>query len=60
MKGEWALVGTTVRSDASALERLLHPEFAERGQSGRWWSREATLQALLAEAAIYDAPEFAT
>lgn len=57
LAGELALLGATVRSDASALEYLLHPGFAERGQSGRWWTREATVDALLGEGPNDDAPE---
>lgn len=57
LAGEWALLDAAVRSDTSALERLLHPDFAERGQSGRWWTREATLHALPGEAGTYEPPE---
>ncbi len=57
LAGEWALLDATVRSDVSVLEQLLHPDFAERGQSGRWWTREATLDALPGEASTYEPPE---
>lgn len=57
LAGEWALLDATVRSDTSRLEQLLHPDFAERGQSGRWWTREATLEALPNDAGAYEAPE---
>ena len=54
---EWALLDAAVRANASVVEALLHPDFVERGQSGRWWSREATLGATPSEAAGYDTPE---
>jgi ribonuclease HI len=57
LAGEWALLDAAVRSDESRVERLLHPDFAERGQSGRWWTREATLDALPREAGTYELPE---
>jgi ribonuclease HI len=57
LAGEWALLEATVRSDVSGLEQLLHPDFAERGQSGRWWTREATLDALPSEAGTHEPPE---
>lgn len=56
LAGEWALLDVAVRSNALALDELLHPEFAERGQSGRWWTREGTLLALPAERS-YEPPE---
>lgn len=55
--GERALLYPAVRSSRSAIDQLLHPDFAERGQSGRWWSREETLLALPRKAAAYDPPE---
>lgn len=57
LAGEWALLDPAVRSSPSAIDPLLHPDFAERGQSGRWWSREATLDALPDEAQTFDPPE---
>ena len=57
LAGEWALLDATARSDTSGLGQLLHPDFAERGQSGRWWTREATLDALSSEASTYEPPE---
>ncbi|MFN6118754.1 MAG: DUF4440 domain-containing protein [Actinomycetes bacterium] len=57
LAGEWALLDATVRSDSCGLEQLLHPDFAERGQSGRWWTREAILDALPGEAGTYEPPE---
>ena len=57
LAGEWALLDAAVRSDTSGLEQLLHPNFAERGQSGQWWTREATLDALTSEAGAYEPPE---
>lgn len=57
LAGEWALLDAAVRSDASAVDALLHPDFAERGRSGRWWTREATLDALPDDAETFDPPE---
>ncbi len=57
LAGEWALLDAAIRSDDSAVDRLLHPDFAERGQSGQWWTREATLHALPGEAASHEPPE---
>ncbi len=57
LAGERALLDAAVRSDTSAVELLLHPDFAERGQSGRWWTREATLLALRTDADTYEPPE---
>ena len=57
LAGEWALLDAAVRSDRSRVEQLLHPDFAERGQSGRWWNREATLDALPRDAGSYEPPE---
>lgn len=39
----------SVRSDASRLAALLHPDFEEIGQSGLLWGRDAILQALALE-----------
>lgn len=57
LAGEWALLDAAVRSDTSRIEQLLHPDFAERGQSGRWWTRAATLDVLPCEAGTYELPE---
>lgn len=57
LAGEWALLDAALRSDAAAVERLLHPNFAERGLSGLWWTRDATLHALPGEAKSYEPPE---
>lgn len=38
-----------VRADATAVERLLHPQFREFGRSGRSYSRAAMLELLAAE-----------
>ena len=57
LAGEWALLDAAVRSDTPRLERLLHPDFAERGQSGRWWTRDALLDALPSETGTYEPPE---
>ncbi len=57
LAGEWALLDAAVRSNVSAIDGLLHPDFAERGQSGLWWTREATLDALPSEASTYERPE---
>lgn len=34
LAGESALLDPAVRSDASVIDQLLHPDFAERGQFG--------------------------
>ena len=44
--GEIALLDPVIRRDRDAVDWLLHPDFAERGQSGRWWTREATINQL--------------
>jgi hypothetical protein len=56
LAGELALLDATVRSDPFALGQLLHPDFAEWGQSGRWWTRESIIDALPSEGDLYDAP----
>jgi hypothetical protein len=48
--GELALLDPAIRSNEQAVNALLHPEFAERGQSGSWWTRESTLTAMAREA----------
>jgi len=48
---ERELLDPAVRSDASRVAGLLHPEFAEIGRSGRLWGRDDTLQALAGEEA---------
>lgn len=57
LAGEWALLDAEVRSNASAIDASLHPDFVERGQSGRWWTRKATREALPSEAVSYEKPE---
>lgn len=57
LAGEWALLDAAVRSNTSAIDQLLHPDFAEHGQSGRWWTREGILHALPGEAGSYGPPE---
>ena len=57
LAGEWALLDPAVRTTTSAIDQLLHPDFAEQGQSGRWWTREETLLALPNEAGVYEPPE---
>ncbi|MEP6481142.1 MAG: nuclear transport factor 2 family protein [Rhodoglobus sp.] len=44
---ELRLLDSTVRADASAVESLLAPDFTEIGKSGRVWSRDAAIRALL-------------
>jgi ribonuclease HI len=39
------------------IESLLHPDFAERGQSGRWWTREQILRTLPEEAELFEPVE---
>ncbi|MDN4615606.1 ribonuclease HI family protein [Leifsonia sp. F6_8S_P_1B] len=43
---ERELLEPAVRSDASRLAELLHPDFEEIGRSGRLWGRDALIQAL--------------
>ena len=57
LAGEQALLDDAVRSKQSALDVLLHPHFAERGQSGRWWTREESLNALPDEMGTYEPPK---
>lgn len=49
---ERELTEPAVRSDASRVAALLHPDFEEIGRSGRLWGRDAILEALAEE----DAP----
>ncbi|MFC4244791.1 RNase H family protein [Gryllotalpicola reticulitermitis] len=44
---ETSLLTRKVRSDASRVAALLHPDFEEIGSSGRLWDRETTIQALV-------------
>ncbi|AWB87366.1 DUF4440 domain-containing protein [Mycetocola zhujimingii] len=46
---ELALLSPAVRGDADRLRALLHPEFVEIGRSGRRWTREEILGALVNE-----------
>ena len=41
---ERALLSDAVRSSASALDALLHPQWSEIGSSGRHWTREEVLR----------------
>ena len=43
------LLDPAVRADRAALERLLHPDFVEVGTSGRVWTREELIDALVAD-----------
>ena len=52
--GERALLDPEVRASPTIIDDLLHPDFAERGQSGRWWTREETLRALPEEAPTFE------
>jgi hypothetical protein len=45
---ELELLGTAVRSDRAALERLLHQDFFEFGASGRRWRRDEVVDDLVA------------
>lgn len=38
LTGELVLLDPAVRASQQAIDELLHPDFSERGQSGRWWS----------------------
>ncbi|UAJ78071.1 ribonuclease HI family protein [Leifsonia sp. ZF2019] len=46
---ESELLDPAVRSDASRVAELLHPDFEEIGRSGRLWGRDEMLQALADE-----------
>jgi hypothetical protein len=46
---ELALLSREVRGSRAALEELLDPDFREVGASGRLWTREETIDALLAD-----------
>lgn len=46
---ERRLLGRDVRADAAALDELLHADFIEIGASGRTWTRDAIVAALLAD-----------
>ncbi|GIT80109.1 ribonuclease H [Leifsonia sp. LS1] len=46
---ERELLDPAVRSDASRVAELLHPDFEEIGRSGRLWGRDEMLQALADE-----------
>jgi ribonuclease HI len=56
LAGELALLEPSMRASRAAVDAFLHPNFAEIGQSGRWWTREETLVALPAEP-VADAAE---
>ena len=43
---ERSLTADDVRADRAAVSSLLHPEWAEIGRSGRWWSRAEFLDAV--------------
>jgi ribonuclease HI len=57
LAGERALLDSAVRTNRSAIDALLHPDFVERGQSGRWWTRDETLRVLPEGAENYDPVE---
>ncbi|KRC59132.1 hypothetical protein ASE14_15240 [Agromyces sp. Root81] len=46
LAAELALLQSSVRSDAAAVEALLHPRFREFGRSGREWTRDEMIAAL--------------
>lgn len=46
INAERALLEHEVRTDRSALERLLDPQFTEIGKSGRLWTRNEMLTAI--------------
>jgi hypothetical protein len=47
--GEESLLSSEVRDDASAIDELLDPSFREFGASGRVWSRDAVIAAVVGE-----------
>lgn len=46
---ELHLLEPAVRADRDALEDLLHRDFVEVGASGKVWTREQVIEALLAD-----------
>ncbi len=44
IEAERQLLSRSIRSDHSAVEALLHPDFAEIGASGRFWQRDEILE----------------
>ena len=46
---ECHLLDPGVRADAAALDQLLHPDFTEVGASGRVFSRQDAIEALVAD-----------
>lgn len=46
---EEELLTSATRHDAARLRELLHPDFVEVGRSGRRWTREDIIAALLEE-----------
>ena len=51
------LLDPAVRADRAGLERLLHPDFAEVGRSGRWWTRADMIEALLDDPDVTGEPQ---
>ena len=49
---EESLWRSETRYDAAYVERVFHPDFAEFGQSGRVWTREASIAAAGGEIAV--------
>jgi hypothetical protein len=47
VEGELRLLQPEVRSSPELLGELLHPDFREFGASGRYWTRESIIQALI-------------
>lgn len=46
---ETSLHKQTIRNDRTKLEELLHQEFFEFGSSGKIWSRQETIEALISQ-----------
>lgn len=46
IEAERRLLKPSVRSDRSAVEALLHPDFAEIGASGTFWRRDEILEVI--------------
>ena len=46
---EKELLSATTRGNPSRLRELLHPEFVEIGRSGRRWTRDTIIDALVGE-----------
>ena len=51
------LLDPATRGDAAALDLLLHKDFVEVGRTGRVWSRDEIISALLADPMVSGQPQ---